>query len=154
MVHGYEDFPVVVDSPMAIEATTIFREHYKECFDEEALQLVESGINPIAFSGLQLSITSDESKAINFNEQPKVTHTTYMDTRLNFSPGLTVFMMENVSFNVSFGVFGLYMRNEKQVTDGVESGNRFTSGANFKFNIFNINFFFFYFICHCSYPLT
>lgn len=72
MVHGYEDFPVVVDSPMAIEATTIFREHYKECFDEEALQLVESGINPIAFSGLQLSITSDESKAINFNEQPKV----------------------------------------------------------------------------------
>ena len=93
------------------------------------------------FSEVELAFSSGNSDFVrNFNEQPKVTHTTYMDTRLNFSPGLTVFMMENVSFNVSFGVFGLYMRNEKQVTDGVESGNRFTSGANFKFNIFNINF--------------
>ena len=72
MIHGHDEFPVVVDSPMAVEATTIFREHYKECFDEEALKLVESGNNPIAFSGLQLSITSEESKAINFDERPKV----------------------------------------------------------------------------------
>lgn len=72
MIHGYDNFTVVVDSPLAVEATTIFREHYRECFDEEALHLVESGINPIAFPGLQLSITSEESKAINFDERPKV----------------------------------------------------------------------------------
>ena len=93
------------------------------------------------FSEMELAFSSGNSDFVrNYNETPKVTHTTYMDARLNFSPGLTVFMMENVSFNVSFGVFGLYLRNEKQVTDGVESGNRFTSGANFKFNLFNINF--------------
>jgi hypothetical protein len=41
---------------------------------------------------------------------------------------------------VSFGVFGVKFRNEHQKTDGVDEGSRFTSGANFKFNIFNINF--------------
>lgn len=32
------------------------------------------------------------------------------------------------------------MRNEKQLTNGIDEGSRFTSGANFRFNIFNINF--------------
>lgn len=93
------------------------------------------------FNEMELAFSSGNSDFIrNYNNEPKVTHTTYMDARLNFSPGLTVFMMENVSFNVSFGVFGLYLKNEKQMTDGIEEGNRFTSGANFKFNLFNINF--------------
>jgi hypothetical protein len=48
--------------------------------------------------------------------------------------------MDYVSFNVSFGVFGVNLRNEKQQTNGLEEGSRFSSGANFKFNIFNINF--------------
>lgn len=72
--------------------------------------------------------------------EPKETHTTYMDTRLNFSPGVCVFIMKNVSFNISFGVFGFYLKNEKQTVNGEDEGNRFTSGANFRFNIFNINF--------------
>ncbi|MGN1139611.1 MAG: MBL fold metallo-hydrolase [Oliverpabstia sp.] len=72
MVTGYENFPVVVDSPLAVEATNVFREHYKECFDKEAMELIEKGINPITFPSLQLSVTSEESKAINFDERPKV----------------------------------------------------------------------------------
>ena len=36
------------------------------------MEYVKEGINPIAFSGLKLSITSEESKAINFDETPKV----------------------------------------------------------------------------------
>ena len=36
------------------------------------MQYVNEGINPISFAGLRLSITSDESKAINFDEKPKV----------------------------------------------------------------------------------
>lgn len=59
---------------------------------------------------------------------------------LNFSPGVCVFIMDYVSFNVSFGVFGIKLHKEKQVTDGEEEGSRFSSGANFRFNIFNINF--------------
>ncbi|MGN1145806.1 MAG: MBL fold metallo-hydrolase RNA specificity domain-containing protein [Acetatifactor sp.] len=72
LVEGYENFPVYVDSPLAVEATGIFQENRMNCFDEEALELVNEGINPISFAGLKLSITSDESKAINFNDTPKV----------------------------------------------------------------------------------
>lgn len=68
------------------------------------------------------------------------TRTNANSVSLNFSPGLCVFIMENVSFNVSFGVFGLHVRHEKQLTNGVEEGSRTSSGANFKFNLFNINF--------------
>ena len=75
-----------------------------------------------------------------FNDEPKTTHTTINEASLNFSPGLCVFIMDYISFNVSFGVFGLNMRHERQTTDGSPDGSRFTSGANFKFNIFNINF--------------
>lgn len=75
-----------------------------------------------------------------YSGEPRTTRSTYMDARLSFSPGVHVFIMKNVSFNVSFGVFGFYLRNEKQHEAGEETGNRFTSGANFKFNIFNINF--------------
>ncbi len=66
------DFEVYVDSPLAVEATNIFGKNVKECFDKEAKELVEKGINPIGFTGLKLSITSDDSKAINFDMQPKV----------------------------------------------------------------------------------
>ena len=68
----FPGFEVYVDSPLAVQATSIFKEHYSECYDEEAMDLIRQGINPIAFPGLKLSVTSDESKAINFNEKPKV----------------------------------------------------------------------------------
>ena len=71
-VHGHDNFNVYVDSPLANEATTIFNEHIYDCFDEEALALVNKGINPLMFPGLKTSITSDDSKAINFDEDCKV----------------------------------------------------------------------------------
>lgn len=66
------DFEVYVDSPLAVEATNVFGKNVQECFGDEARDLVEKGINPIGFPGLKLSITSDDSKAINFDMQPKV----------------------------------------------------------------------------------
>ncbi len=72
LVEGHENFPVYVDSPLAVEATDIFNENRMECFDEEAMEMVRENINPISFAGLKLSITSEESKAINFDETPKV----------------------------------------------------------------------------------
>ena len=66
------DFEVYVDSPLAVEATNIFGKNVQQCFDEEAKALVAKGINPIGFPGLKLSITSDDSKAINFDNRPKV----------------------------------------------------------------------------------
>ena len=72
MIQGFEGFPVFVDSPLAVEATTIFQEHPKECYDEDALRLISQGINPLLFPGLKLSVTTDESIAINADERPKV----------------------------------------------------------------------------------
>ncbi len=72
LVKGHEGFPVYVDSPLAVEATGIFHKNEINCFDEDAMKLVNAGINPISFPGLRLSITSDESKAINFDSTPKV----------------------------------------------------------------------------------
>lgn len=72
LVKGHENFPVYVDSPLAVEATGIFQQNEMECFDKEAMDLIWQGINPITFPGLQLAITSDESKAINFENTPKV----------------------------------------------------------------------------------
>lgn len=68
----FENFEVYVDSPLAVEATTIFNKNVEDCFDEEALELVQKGINPIGFPGLRMAITSDESKMINFDDKPKV----------------------------------------------------------------------------------
>lgn len=72
LVKGHDGFPVYVDSPLAVEATGIFDKNKMECFDDEAMELIRKKINPIAVPGLRLSITSDESKAINFEDEPKV----------------------------------------------------------------------------------
>lgn len=72
LISGHDNFPVYVDSPLAVEATGVFNKNVMECFDEEALSLVNKGINPINFKNLNLSITSEESKAINFDTEPKV----------------------------------------------------------------------------------
>lgn len=68
------------------------------------------------------------------------TRTNLTQASLNFSPGLCIFVQDHISFNVSFGVFGLHLTNEKQRTNDVDEGSRFSSGANFRFNLFNINF--------------
>ena len=71
-VKNYPGFEVYVDSPLAVRATNIFNTHTADCFDEEAAALVRAGQNPIAVPNLRLSLTSEESKAINDDPNPKV----------------------------------------------------------------------------------
>lgn len=93
------------------------------------------------FNEVELAFSSGNSDFVRpYNGEPRMTHTTTMSAALNFSPGLSVFIMDPVSFNISFGVFGFQLRNEKQTINGEKAGSRFTSSANFRFNIFNINF--------------
>ncbi len=72
LVPGFPRFPVFVDSPLAVEATEIFQKNQYDCYDEEALELIKKRINPITFPGLNLSITTEESRAINEDPEPKV----------------------------------------------------------------------------------
>lgn len=93
------------------------------------------------FNQVDLSFMAGSSRFKRlYNDQPKDTRTIITQASLNFSPGVCVFIQDFAAFNVSFGVFGLKMRKERQSTDGIDEGHRFTSGANFRFNIFNINF--------------
>ncbi|WP_124066500.1 MBL fold metallo-hydrolase [Clostridium sp. E02] len=72
LVSGHDGFLVYVDSPLAVEATQVFKDNLADCYDEETKKMVMEGINPISFQGLKLSVTSEESKNINFNSKPKV----------------------------------------------------------------------------------
>lgn len=93
------------------------------------------------FNEADLNFTTGHSNFSRlYNDEPKLTRTHINEVSLNFSPGVCVFIMENVSFNLSFGVFGVKYRTEHQETNGVDEGRRISSGANFRFNIFNINF--------------
>ncbi len=72
LVTGHGEFPVYVDSPLANEATGIFLQCDRSCFDPETLALLDQGINPLVFPGLKLAVSSDESKQINLDQTPKV----------------------------------------------------------------------------------
>ena len=72
LVTGHDNFPVYIDSPLAIEATRVFMENRLDCFDTAAMELVKKGINPLQFPGLNLAITPEDSTAINFDRTPKV----------------------------------------------------------------------------------
>lgn len=72
LVHGHDSFKVYVDSPLAIEATRVFAENYLDCYDTAAMALVQKGINPLTFQGLEVAVTPDDSMAINFDKSPKV----------------------------------------------------------------------------------
>ena len=72
LVKGHGDFPVYVDSPLAIEATGIFLQCDTSYVDEEMAAIIRSGENPLYFPGLNLAVSQAESKAINEDKTPKV----------------------------------------------------------------------------------
>ncbi len=72
LVHGHDNFPVYVDSPMANEATAIFLQCDHHFFNAETRALLDAGINPLVFPGLHISVSNEESRQINFNPEPKV----------------------------------------------------------------------------------
>lgn len=74
LIHGHGDFPVWVDSPLAVEATEIYSQNDEliDYYDSETLKLLNHGIAPLKFSGLRLAVSSNESKQINFDTKPKV----------------------------------------------------------------------------------
>ena len=72
LVTGHGNFPVYIDSPLATEATRIFRDTDPDCFDAQTRALLEKGIDPINVPGLRISVTSDDSRMINTDRTPKV----------------------------------------------------------------------------------
>ncbi|MGH7884154.1 MAG: MBL fold metallo-hydrolase RNA specificity domain-containing protein [Thermodesulfobacteriota bacterium] len=62
---------VYVDSPMAVNATEIFRLH-PECFDSQILEYMTEDPNPFGFNDLKYIKSSDESKKLNNLKGPSI----------------------------------------------------------------------------------
>jgi len=63
--------PVFVDSPLASRATEVFEKHH-ECYDAEALELLGHGDNPIRFSSLKFTQSTEQSRALNYADGPLI----------------------------------------------------------------------------------
>ena len=65
--------PVFVDSPLAVNVSDLFRSH-PECFDSEALKMIESDEHRAAlgFDRLTYVRSVDESKALNERKEPMI----------------------------------------------------------------------------------
>jgi len=65
------DVPVFVDSPLAVNATEIFRLH-PECFNEEVYQTLFDRSNPFGFEGLTLIRSVTHSKELNSSDRQAI----------------------------------------------------------------------------------
>ncbi|MEO8028045.1 MAG: MBL fold metallo-hydrolase [Bryobacteraceae bacterium] len=63
--------PMFVDSPLAVNATEIFRKH-KELYDAEAAKFLADGNDPFGFSRMRYIREANESKALNDLRGPMV----------------------------------------------------------------------------------
>jgi metallo-beta-lactamase family protein len=66
------EIPIFVDSPLAVNATKVFKDH-PECFDRETNRLfLESGDDPFGFGRLKYITTVDQSKELNDIHDPMI----------------------------------------------------------------------------------
>jgi metallo-beta-lactamase family protein len=59
-----KDMPIYLDSPLAIQATEIFRKH-PEYFDDDMKALLAKGQDPLSMPNLRFSQSAEESRALN-----------------------------------------------------------------------------------------
>ena len=62
---------IYVDSPLAVNATEIFRLH-PECFNEEIIELMQSDPDPFGFNSLYYIKRAEDSKKLNTLDDPMV----------------------------------------------------------------------------------
>lgn len=63
------NIPVYVDSPLAVSATDIFKEH-SECFDDELLKYLYTDPDPFGFKKLNYITDVADSKRLNTSKEP------------------------------------------------------------------------------------
>lgn len=65
------EIPIFLDSPLAIKATTIFRNN-KKYYDEEAMAIVDQGFDPFDLPNLKFTEKTEQSIAINKAAGPAI----------------------------------------------------------------------------------
>ncbi|MBO7655406.1 MAG: MBL fold metallo-hydrolase [Kiritimatiellae bacterium] len=69
--HRLPDIPIFVDSPLSLKATQIYERH-RECYDEDASDILRQGIDPMKCRGLQFVESPEQSMALDRQEGPMV----------------------------------------------------------------------------------
>lgn len=69
--HILKGLKVYVDSPMATTATEVFRKN-AQVFDDETKEYILKGENPLDFEGLEFTRSTEDSKLLNENREPKI----------------------------------------------------------------------------------
>lgn len=72
LVTGHGDFPVWLDSPLSEAATSVLLQADPEILNDQTRELIQSGVNPIWFSNLNISENVNDSKGINLDSTSKV----------------------------------------------------------------------------------
>ena len=62
------NIPVYVDSPLAVDATEVFRKNM-DLFKEEVQEVINRGDDPLTFNNLHFTRTTEESKALNDSDE-------------------------------------------------------------------------------------
>jgi len=63
------EFPIYVDSPLAVRATEIFKRHW-ECFDDDMKELIRDHDDPLGFSRVTYVLKAEDSKKLNGKTGP------------------------------------------------------------------------------------
>ena len=91
------------------------------------------------FSETQLGMGGSQSKVVNKGgDSVTGTYSTTTDFSIGVAPGIVAFINNYTAVEVSIGVLGLNFSKVKQTTDQVYVGERSSSSANFKINLFSI----------------
>ncbi|WP_326908620.1 MBL fold metallo-hydrolase [Sedimentibacter sp. MB31-C6] len=70
-INELKKIPVYIDSPLATKATEVFKRN-AHVFDKEATKYLMSGDNPLEFENLHFTQSAEESKQLNFSDEPKI----------------------------------------------------------------------------------
>lgn len=91
------------------------------------------------YNEVQFTVGGSQSKLVNGKgESLTGTYETGTNLQIGMAPGLVAFINNYTAVEVSIGVLGFNYAKTKQVTDQVYVGERSSSSANFKINIFSI----------------
>lgn len=93
------------------------------------------------FNELSLSYKMGDSRFEKGNNENKNTYLTDIKAiDLGMSPGVAIFISQNICMEMSFNIMGFNYRKESQSLNDKASGSYESSGIDFSINPFNINF--------------
>jgi len=138
---GNFSLDIMEDMSIALTDLQLTAKNYSAGIFHRAYLGITPGAQVGVFNETSLTFQSGVSHFVRGNAETgmKDTKTISNEIALGLAPGISVFVLDNVSANVSVGIAGLSYRQSKQYIDNVETGSYVSSGANFKINILNIN---------------